>query len=513
MSALRRFAYYSLGVAISFFLVGQALALDVPQTFWGQVNGMYYTGNTAGNITTWTMGPAGATPYQVSNNAGATWTRPTASTSAAQFSAAPGGGVNAAQNIQLQARGATATITQTVKFPAPTIANLAKGIAKRTIPGIAVTVVAPYFLSKGIDYVNDQWVIQGPAPSGTATTYPATFGYYVDVWMPQNSTINDNGACHATLEGACSDSCLRPNTGSGPVRPVANFFNGSFNVCRDAGGATRPYIAWYHCGGGGTFSGSRSTGGTCTMSQACPSGQSYNSQGVCTPNGGGWGPASDAQIDTAADQISVDPNADVAIVQAMANAGSLPLPANTPATITTPGPVQTPSTTSQTQNPNGTTSTTNNYQTITFNKAGDTITNSNFTVNVQNVTQTTTCDDQQNCQTTTTTDDDTSDESYSDTALPSIPDLYERKYPNGLQGVWNDNKDQLMGSAFVQSLSDLIPQFGGGSCPNFGLTFNIASWANYGAQNFGVPCWVYDAIGLILLVTAAFTARAIIFGG
>ena len=42
---------------------------------------------------------------------------------------------------------------------------------------------------------------------------------------------------------------------------------------------------------------------------------------------------------------------------------------------------------------------------------------------------------------------------------------------------------------------------------------NIASWANYGYQQFGSICYVLDFVKAILMVSALFLCRALIFGG
>jgi len=64
----------------------------------------------------------------------------------------------------------------------------------------------------------------------------------------------------------------------------------------------------------------------------------------------------------------------------------------------------------------------------------------------------------------------------------------------------------------MQFLQGFVPSFSG-SCPSFGLGFNIASWANYGTIQFSSICYVLDFVKIILLVTALFTFRKVTFGG
>lgn len=104
------------------------------------------------------------------------------------------------------------------------------------------------------------------------------------------------------------------------------------------------------------------------------------------------------------------------------------------------------------------------------------------------------------------------DYSYSDSEFPEVPSFYEQKYPDGLGGVWNDARAQVDQSAFMQFLQGFIPSFSG-SCPAFGLGFNIATWANYGNVQFSSICYVLDFVKIILLITALYTFRAVTFGG
>lgn len=180
------------------------------------------------------------------------------------------------------------------------------------------------------------------------------------------------------------------------------------------------------------------------------------------------------------------------------------------------------STTTTTQNPDGTTS----QKTETT----QTEYNYNFGDNYYNYTSTTTKTTTQDGQTTTETttdaqpegelpnnnEDDTPDQdwdiSFDDSEYPAVTPFYDQKYPDGLSGVWSKVSTDIDNSAFIGFLKSFVPTFSG-SCPTFGLSFNIASWANYGAVSFWNMCWIFDFIKIIMLVTAVFTARALTFGG
>jgi len=193
-------------------------------------------------------------------------------------------------------------------------------------------------------------------------------------------------------------------------------------------------------------------------------------------------------------------------------------PNHGPSSQTTP-PV---STTTTTTNPDGTTSTT---QTTTQHKYDYTYTENNYTYKVTTTTTTT-----KNGQTTTETTEDTSppdappyvepseneqdqeSPEFQDSEFPAVTPFYEQKYPDGLSGVWSQVSADIDNSAFIGFLKSFVPTFSG-SCPTFGLSFNIASWANFGAVSFWNMCWIFDFIKIIFLVTAVFTARALTFGG
>lgn len=192
-------------------------------------------------------------------------------------------------------------------------------------------------------------------------------------------------------------------------------------------------------------------------------------------------------------------------------------PYHGPASQTTPSN----STTTTKTNPDGTISTT---VTTTQNKYDYTYTQNGYTYRTTTTTTTTT-----DGQTTTEVVEDTSDPSappdeepaetsedqdysFDDSEFPEVQPFYEQKYPDGLRGVWTSSRTEFESSAFFDFLNSFIPSFSG-SCPSWSMSFNIASWANYGNHSFLNLCYVFDFVKVVLLVTALFTARAITFGG
>jgi len=179
-----------------------------------------------------------------------------------------------------------------------------------------------------------------------------------------------------------------------------------------------------------------------------------------------------------------------------------------PQTVTGPPSVASPeSTTQQTTGtaPNQTTSTVTN-QTIVNN----TYNQSTWTYNVVN--QTTTKDAQGNVVDSKQEDVDES-VAVTDAAMPDVPKLYDRKYPDGMQGVWNTQKGNLTAGGLAGLQSVFVPNISGGQCPTWTINANIGPHMNFGSGTISPPCWIWDAIKAIVLITALFLARRLIFGG
>lgn len=86
---------------------------------------------------------------------------------------------------------------------------------------------------------------------------------------------------------------------------------------------------------------------------------------------------------------------------------------------------------------------------------------------------------------------------------------WESEYENGFEGVWEKHREAFLQSSTVAwlnswSFSD------SGSCPAFRITL-LNGWG--GDLLPSSYCWVFGAIKAILILTACFTARKLIFGG
>lgn len=99
-----------------------------------------------------------------------------------------------------------------------------------------------------------------------------------------------------------------------------------------------------------------------------------------------------------------------------------------------------------------------------------------------------------------------------DPAMPTVPELYKQKYKDGLKGVWDAKKQGFMNTEFIQSIKSLAPEgLDSGSCPQWSLGFDMGV-ANYGEQSLPFPCWLAPFLKAVMMLTAAFTARKIIWG-
>lgn len=162
------------------------------------------------------------------------------------------------------------------------------------------------------------------------------------------------------------------------------------------------------------------------------------------------------------------------------------------------------------QNSDGTSTTTKRYNTTqeTGQVTGSTVSTVRIESHKETVVKEVTTNNS-----TTSPNPQQPDPTFTDPTMPGIPDLYEQKYENGLIGVWNQRWPELQATAFIQGIQNMFPQMGnGGSCPDWGMTFNIGANMNYGSHSFGVPCSLWGVLSLIILTTACFSAWRIIFG-
>jgi len=100
-----------------------------------------------------------------------------------------------------------------------------------------------------------------------------------------------------------------------------------------------------------------------------------------------------------------------------------------------------------------------------------------------------------------------------DTPLGELPKLYEREYPDGMVGIWDQFKGRLTGSSIGQLATSLMPGWDAGQCPTWPLNLALGELADFGVHDVAPPCWLWDVLRAILIVCALLLARALIFGG
>jgi len=180
-----------------------------------------------------------------------------------------------------------------------------------------------------------------------------------------------------------------------------------------------------------------------------------------------------------------------------------------PETLTLSGPATSPGTSSQTQKSDGSTETRTTTHNHTYN--GNNVTTTNTTV-VNNYNPTTNITTTETTTETPPKEDEEPDYEATDTPLPEQPKLYTPKYPGGLAKVWADRKSDFMSSPLLQLTSALTPNIPAAGCPQFSVNLDLAV-VNFGSYNVGPPCYVWDFCKVVILVSALFLARALIFGG
>lgn len=212
-----------------------------------------------------------------------------------------------------------------------------------------------------------------------------------------------------------------------------------------------------------------------------------------------------------------------AIIDELSRYGNIIWPG--PASVSGPASVTGPKETTVSTIGNQTTTTVAQTSTpVTYNSSTGTATSGNPTRTTTTTTVTTNPDGSTSTSTgtsTTTTATGTEapaqtpeEAAPSDTPLPAVPELYTRKYPNGMEGIWTDYKDQLKGTSLVSLVGKLMPNVGnGGSCPSWMLNLDLAHWATFGTHDVAPPCWIWDVAKAILVLSALLLARSLIFGG
>lgn len=102
-----------------------------------------------------------------------------------------------------------------------------------------------------------------------------------------------------------------------------------------------------------------------------------------------------------------------------------------------------------------------------------------------------------------------------DPSMPPIPELYVRKYPDGITGIWQAKSEAIKQASLFTLAAQLMPtNVVAGTCPSWQLSLNLGpSWAQLGTHEIAPPCWIWDVCKAIIIVSALMLARRLIFGG
>lgn len=103
---------------------------------------------------------------------------------------------------------------------------------------------------------------------------------------------------------------------------------------------------------------------------------------------------------------------------------------------------------------------------------------------------------------------------YQGSTMPEIPDFYAQQYPEGFAGEWNKFKDKVASSplaGFLTGLSNGLP--GGGTCPEWSVSLNFGHMGNFGTHVIAPPCAIWPFIKAVMILSALFVARRMVFGG
>ena len=93
-----------------------------------------------------------------------------------------------------------------------------------------------------------------------------------------------------------------------------------------------------------------------------------------------------------------------------------------------------------------------------------------------------------------------------------IGSWYETAYPDGMVGIWQEHSEALQQTPMFGFLNQfqLSPN---GTQPDLNVCFNLGAMGDFGCSSFEIPAIIWPFIKIVILISAAFLCRALIFGG
>lgn len=449
------------------------------------------------------------------NPSGSEWVIPSTQT----LSNAPGGGVNITNAANVPVGGKTVPIS-TVKNASNAAIAVAAGGVLRNAVRIGMPAVGALMTASAIKDLYDAANLKFDPETATPEK-----PLYQEILSP-DATLS-NGNSYGTSIGskyyeAPSSSALCDKIGS-------------------ANGSTG-YVSGNSCSMKRNDTGITWTIGFSAYSSSCPSGWYVLSNGQCVETATEKNPLTPEEIDALIAQQQIKTDALQELInkdkEHAAKNGVNPFGYQSP-TLETSQPVasgpssvpgSTSTTTKETSVTQGTTqptapstpgaqpatqtTTTTTVNNITYNQ--NTVTNNYVTTTTTTITNNVTNETSSPTTETETTDkpDQEEEDSPTDTPFGPLPSLYERKYPDGLVGIWNQKSEIIKQSSAFTLASDLMPTaLTAGTCPSWNINLDFTWWSSYGEHNVAPPCWIWDVAKGIIIISALMLARSLIFGG
>lgn len=94
------------------------------------------------------------------------------------------------------------------------------------------------------------------------------------------------------------------------------------------------------------------------------------------------------------------------------------------------------------------------------------------------------------------------------------PKLYEKKYEDGVKGVWDKHAEGLKNSSLGGLAGKLFPNYGdGGAAPSYIIDLNLGGKLNLGSYDLNFDPRVWLALKAFTIICALALARRLVFGG
>jgi len=117
-------------------------------------------------------------------------------------------------------------------------------------------------------------------------------------------------------------------------------------------------------------------------------------------------------------------------------------------------------------------------------------------------------DEELDCETLNTCDDDEAG------TMPEQPTLYEKKYPDGIEGVWDDKKDALQATALGSLASSIFPTgLTTGTSPSWTFDFDFGGVMDLGQVELAPTDTIWAGLRLFLIACTTIFAVRLVLGG